>query len=98
MKYALFEFVEDNSMYVGECACIVEPELNIDEFNNDGWDFDATGNNEVQVQWKGRQKKLFWAKIHRFSGTYRFCAFQLGFILLLIMLYSLHSASDIDWV
>lgn len=61
MKFALYEFVKENALWVGASEwCNVDKEL----WNNDSYDFD--GGEEVLVRWPGG--KMYLAKIRRFSG------------------------------
>jgi hypothetical protein len=69
MKYALFEFVEENSLCVGESAWICD--LDEQWRNNEMYDFDA---GEVEVMWprtggKGKTK-LYSALVLQFSGKF----------------------------
>lgn len=64
MKFALYEFLEEHSFYVGDSAWI--PDLAEERRNNEDFDFGS----EVLVSWPiGKNKNKFYAAlIHRFSG------------------------------
>ena len=67
MKYALYHFEIDNSLYVGESSWI----LDLDEVdrNNDKFDFES---GPVEVSWPyGREKNsVYSAAVLKFSGTF----------------------------
>jgi hypothetical protein len=67
MKYALFEFEEENNsqLSVGEISLIIYVEAEM--CNND--DFDLS--EPIQVAWN--DGKVYFAKVHRFSGK-TFCS------------------------
>ena len=68
MKYALFEFEEENNeagLAVGESLWIIDVDL--DFCDNHNFDFDAS------IEWPGfgtksQSASVYTAKIHRFSG------------------------------